>query len=254
MTDFNSERVDEMVRSDAIAALDLSMFTNEDIRNTILQRSEVLYDLDRPGVMIREWSNGNPSALEAEVNARGTLLLKRAIAVLYLEYLALKPTLDKISPERVADIGCGYGFIDLFLVKEYGCDIILIDLETNDRKHFGFQAEGAAYTSLMTAKKFMVQNGLPAKKVNTINPDKESLANIKDIDLAMSLLSCGFHYPVSTYFDFWTNSVREGGSIILDLRNAKTETQLSEMIQIGSVRALWKGTKWNRVLVQKFND
>lgn len=254
MTDFNANRVDEMVSSGAIAALDLSMFADEDIRNTILQRSEVLYDLDRPGVVIRQWSNGDPSAIETEVNARGTLLLKRAISVLYLEYLALKPTLDMISPERVADIGCGYGFIDLFVAKEYGCDIVLIDLETNDRKHFGFQAEGAAYTSLVKAKKFLVQNGVPARRVKTINPDKDSLADIKNIDLAMSLLSCGFHYPVSTYFDFWKNSVRETGSIILDLRNAKTETQLSEMIQIGSVRALWNGSKWNRVLVQKVDD
>jgi len=243
-----------MVRSDAIAALDLSMFTNQDIHNTILQRSEVLYDVNRPGVMIRQWSNGDPSALEAEVSARGTLLLKRAISTLYLEYLALKPTLDKISPGRVADIGCGYGFIDLFVAKEYDCDIILIDLEANDRKHFGFQAEGAAYTSLVTAKKFLIQNGVPARKVKTLNPDKDSLADVKNIDLAMSLLSCGFHYPVGTYSDFWANSVTEMGSIILDLRNAKTEAQLSEMIQIGSVRALWKGNKWNRVLVQKVND
>ncbi len=230
------------------------MFTDDDICNTILQRSEVLYDLERPGVVIRQWSNGDPSALENEVNVRGTLLLKRAISFLYLEYLALKPTLDKISPGRVADIGCGYGFIDLFVAKEYGCDVVLIDLESNDRKHFGFQAEGAAYTSLAKAKKFLVQNGVAARKVKTINPDKDSLADIKNIDLAMSLLSCGFHYPVSTNFDFWTDSVSETGSIILDLRNAKTETQLSELIHIGSVRALWKGRRWNRVLIQKVDD
>lgn len=254
MTDFNAERVDDMVRSDAIAALDLSMFTDQDIQNTILQRSEVLYDVNRSGAVIRKWSNGDPSALEAEVKARGRLLLKRAIATLHLEYLALKPILDKISPGRVADIGCGYGFVDLFVAKEYGCDIILIDLETNDQKHFGFQAQGAAYTSLKTAKNFLVKNGVPERQVTILNPEKDGLAAVKNIDLAMSLLSCGFHYPVSTYSDFWAKSVMESGSIILDLRNAKMEAQLSELIHIGSVRALWKGSKWNRVVVRKSND
>lgn len=254
MTDFNADRVDEMAQSDAIAALDLSMFTDKDIQNTLLQRSEVLYDVDRPGAVIRQWSSGDPTALESEVSARGTLLLKRAISTLYLEYLALKPTLDQIAPGRVADIGCGYGFIDLFVAKEYGCDIVLIDLEANDRKHFGFQAEGAAYTSLETAKRFLVQNGVAAEKVKTINPSKDGLDDIKGVDLAMSLLSCGFHYPVSTYAEFWAHGVAEEGAIILDLRNAKTETQLSELIQIGSVRALWKGSKWNRVLVKKLGE
>jgi SAM-dependent methyltransferase len=242
------------MESSVIAALDLSMFSNKDILNTVLQRSEVLYDLDRPGVLIRQWTNGAPGALEAEVNARGQLLLKRAISVLYLEYLALRPTLKNISPTRLADIGCGYGFIDLFIAKEFGCDVTLIDLESNDRSHFGFQAEAAAYTSLDTAKKFLVHNGVPNDKISTLNPAKDDPGEIKNIDLALSLLSCGFHYPVSTYADFWENGVTDTGSIILDLRNAKTETQLSEMIHVGSVRALWKGSKWNRVLVQKFSN
>lgn len=185
------------------------------------------------------------------MDARGQLLLKRAISVLYLEYLALKPTLDQILPKRVADIGCGYGFIDLFIAKEYGCDITLIDIETNDKAHFGFQDEGAAYTSLETAKRFLTQNSVSDEKVVTKNPGKDDLNGIKKVDLALSLLSCGFHYPTSRYANFWENNVSENGSIILDLRNARTETQLLELIQIGSIRTLWKESKWNRILVQK---
>ncbi|MFS4580647.1 hypothetical protein [Phaeobacter sp. C3_T13_0] len=248
---FNADRVTEVVNSSVIDTLDLSMFSDKDMLNTVLQRSEVLFDLERPGVPVRQWSNGNPEALKAEVAARGPLLLKRAIAVLYLEYLALKPTIDKIAPRRVADIGCGYGFIDLFIAKDYKSAITLIDLEDNGTTHFGFKAEGAAYSSLKTAKAFLVGNGVPDSEVKTINPSQDDPNKLCDIDLALSLLSCGFHYPASTYAAFWDQSLAENGSIILDLRMVQAEGQLSDMIQVGAVRALWQGEKWSRVLVQK---
>lgn len=248
---FDETRVEEVAASSLVDELDLSMFSDRDILNTVLQRSEVLFDVLRGGSLVRQWSNGNPKALEAEVAARGLLLLKRAIAILYLEYEALKPVIAQISPNRVADIGCGYAFIDLFIARDFSPEILLIDLEQNDLTHFGFQSEGAAYSNLGTAKAFLAANGVSARKIKTLNPEKEDVDKVRDVDLAMSLLSCGFHYPASTYADFWADSVSDTGAIILDLRTGQAENQLTDMIHVGAVRALWKGKKWNRVLVQK---
>ncbi|MFV1441060.1 hypothetical protein VWZ88_06195 [Phaeobacter sp. JH20_36] len=246
---FNADRVTEVAQSSVVETLDLSMFSEADILNTVLQRSEVLFDLDRPGRPIRRWSKGKPEELQDEVARRGDLLLKRAISVLYLEYLALKPTLETLAPKHVADIGCGYGFIDLFLAREFACAITLIDLEDNEATHFGFDAEGAAYSSLSTARAFLTANGVA--DVTTVNPGREDPNRIGDVDLALSLLSCGFHYPVSTYETFWKNSVKPDGAIILDLRDAEAAPQRALLGQIGALHDLWSGEKWTRIQVRK---
>lgn len=248
---FDADRVQEVAQSQLVNTLDLSMFSEKDILNTVLQRSEVLFDLDRRGLPIRQWSKGKPEALQAEVARRGDLLLRRAISVLYLEYLALKPTLASLAPKHVADIGCGYGFIDLFIARDFQPALTLIDLESNDATHFGFHAEAAAYSSLATARAFLLANGVAAEAVTTLNPGHEDATRITEVDLALSLLSCGFHYPANTYARFWETSVKQDGSIILDLREAGAARQREELSQIGALRDLWRGEKWARVLVRK---
>jgi len=241
----------DMTPSGMLDSLDLSMFSDQDILNTVLQRSEVLHDLDRPGKLIRQWSKGNPELLQNEVSKRGPELLRRAISILYLEYLELKPALDRLKPKKLVDIGCGYAFIDLFIARDYNSSITLIDLEENGATHFGFQAEGAAYSNLAVAKKFLTANGTSSRKIKTINPREDDLSSVKNVDLAMSLLSCGFHYSVRTYDEFWRGNVKSDGAIILDLRSNKAEGQLGEMIKIGAVSEITSGDKWQRVLVQK---
>ncbi|ATG40425.1 hypothetical protein [Phaeobacter piscinae] len=248
---FDADHVQEVTRSPLVGALDLSMFSDKDILNTVLQRSEVLFDLDRPGLPIRQWSKGKPDALQAEVARRGDLLLRRAISVLYLEYLALKPTIATLAPKHVADIGCGYGFIDLFIARDFQPALTLIDLESNDATHFGFHAEGAAYSSLATARAFLLANGVAAEAVTTLNPGREEATRTTEVDLALSLLSCGFHYPANTYAQFWGKSVTKDGAIILDLRDAEAARQREELGQIGALRDLWRGEKWTRVLIDK---
>lgn len=49
---FDADRVQEVAQSQLVNALDLSMFSEKDILNTVLQRSEVLFDLDRRGLPI----------------------------------------------------------------------------------------------------------------------------------------------------------------------------------------------------------
>lgn len=234
-----------------VAALDLSAFSEQDILNTVLQRSEVLFDVPRQGRLIRAWSDGDAAPLRRVVEDKGEILLRRAIGALFREYEELRPVLDTLSPKRVADIGCGYAFFDLFLARDYGAELVLIDLEENDARHFGLQEEGAAYTSLAVARRFLEANGVPGDRIRTLNPAQEAADGVTDVDLAISFLSCGFHYPVSTYETFFRDSVSPDGAIILDLRGAAVSRQKPMLERIGAVSTLSRGAKWLRVLVRK---
>lgn len=226
------------VSQPAIAALDISMFTHDDIVNLILQRSEVLQDVERPGRIIREWSAGQTARLDEQITTRGDVLVRRAVAYIWLEFQELRPTLDAIAPKRAADIGCGYAIFDLFLAKTYGAHISLIDIETNEHRHFGYKKEAAAYTNLGRAQEFLTANGVPAQDIVLCNPNNDRLENIGNLDLVTSFVSCGFHYPANTYEGFFNRAIRPGGAIILDLRKRTYDNQIGLLQGLGTPETL----------------
>jgi len=240
-----------------IRALDVGAFGRDDLFNLILQRSEVLYDVPRAGQLIRLWEGGDPGPLEAEVDRLGPEIARRAAGVIWEEFTALLPVLSERPVIRLADIGCGYAIFDLFAARALGCDPVLIDLEANARRHFSFAAEGAAYSSLSVARGFLESNGIAPKRISTLNPGRESVTGIGPVDLVVSFLSCGFHYPVSTYTAFFARNVAPGGRIMLDLRlrggerGARAEDQIGDLAPLGSIRDLPAPPKARRVLVTR---
>lgn len=249
--DLQPDKIARAMERDQICSVDLSAFSEEDILNVVLQRSEILFDVPQSGRVIRAWSNGDSSLLQGVVEEKGETILRRALASLYVEYEELKPVLERLRLKRVADIGCGYAFIDLFLTKDFDTSLVLIDLEQNDRRHFGFKGAGAAYSSLTVARQFLLDNGVDGARIQTLNPGKDDPLSIGEIDLAISLLSCGFHYPVSTYSALFRDRVSADGAIILDLRLSSKEAQLGELVDIGQVSTLSTGENRNRIIVSK---
>ncbi len=248
---FDEVEVEKIVNSRFIQSLDVSMFEISDIGNVVLQRSEVLYGVSGGNHAIRAWMNGNSGPMDDLAKTHGLKLVRRAIAVLYREFLAMKPTLDGISPKSIADIGCGYAFFDLFASRDYQADIVLIDIEENEERHFGFEETGSAYTSLNVAKKFLLANGLSPEKLTLINPQKEDLAKLAPVELAVSFLSCGFHYPTSVYNDFWKNGIVAAGHILLDVRGTSYEQQMEPLLALGTAQEMWSGQKWRRMILDK---
>ncbi|NRB17848.1 MAG: class I SAM-dependent methyltransferase [Rhodobacteraceae bacterium] len=221
---------------DEIASLDTSAFSNQDILNLILQRSEIIRDQDNYNSYIKAWTRGNSAPIMEIIEKLGTdLLAKRAGAVIYLEYLELKPIFENAPPRKVADIGCGYAFFDLFLARDFGCGVVLIDLEQNSHRHFGFETEGAAYSNLDVARKFLIDNGLTDGSIFTLNPETDDLDKVTDVDFAFSFISCGFHYPWQTYQHFFETSLNKGGAVILDIRRRKSAAAQAEMTALGTV-------------------
>jgi len=235
----------------AVAMLDLSALKRDDLANLILQRSEVMYDRPKSGQVIRAWREGDTTPMQAEIDRLGDRIAQRAAGVIHAEYRALKPVLDSLKPTRIADIGCGYAFFDLFAAKDYKAELVLIDLEMNEHRHFGFNAEGAAYSSLAVAKAVLRANGVPARKITTINPRDTQVTGIKPVDLVVSFLSCGFHYPVDSYLPFLDKALIPGGAAIFDLRDRTADEQAERLNAFGTLTDLEAPPKARRVLLRK---
>lgn len=235
----------------SLPALDFSPLRAADLAQLVLQRSEVLEGQARPGAAIRAWNAGDSAPLAALVAAEGPGLAQRAAAVIWAEYQALAPLLRALAPRRVADIGCGYAFFDLFLAREFGAECLLIDLEQNDRRHFGFAEEGAAYSDLGVAAALLQKNGVPGEKITLCNPGRESPPVDPPFDLIVSFLSCGFHYPAATYLEFFQKALRPGGALLLDLRPRTAEAQLKDLAPLGATKDLPSPAKARRILIRK---
>lgn len=232
-----------------VAGLNLSALSRGDLVNLILQRSEVLFDVHRAGRVIRAWEAGDDGPILGQVDRLGEGIARRAAGVIAAEYRELAPVLAELAPKRVADIGCGYAFFDLFLARDLGAALLLIDLEANEARHFGFKAEGAAYSSLAVARRLLADNGVTA--VETLNPRERPAEDAGPVDLAVSFLSCGFHYPVDAYLPFLDRALARGGAAILDLRETTAEAQAEKLAARGTLTDLPAPPKARRVLLRK---
>jgi len=231
--------------------LDYSMFGSNDYLNFILQRSEILYDVHKSGRMIKNWSNGHGNELNAVVAEKGTLLVERSIQFIKDEFDALRETLDPIAPKTISDIGCGYAVFDLFAAKAYKSKIHLIDVEQNNISHFGFEDKASAYSNLTTAKAFLTKNGIPSVDITLSNPEKTEIMDTEPVDLAVSFLACGFHFPIDSYMPYFKEKVRPGGHIIIDIRRRTYSEQGPLLAILGSLTVLHKSKSYFRILVAK---
>jgi len=227
-----------------VSDADFSMFDDADVANLILQRSEV----GEVGQEIRDWIDGDDAPLQAYARANRDTVLTEALEVARRECEFFVKATDNPKPTRIADIGCGYAFADLFLYHRYKSDIVLIDIEESKDRHFGFAESGAGYASLEKAVLFLTSNGVPEDKITTINPNKQNVTDIGMVDLAISLASCGFHYPVATYESFFGKQISKGGAIVLDIR--KGSGGVVDMKFFGEVDVLARHPKYSTVLAR----
>lgn len=99
------------------------------------------------------------------------------------------------------DIGCGLGGIAYYLIKKYGLFVYLLDkngLDSNKRSiGFGESSSFAGYNSADLTESILKESGVSAFKYINVDLPFE----MPKSDLCYSLLSWGFHYPLSTYWD-----------------------------------------------------
>lgn len=228
--------------------INFSDFTTEDVVNLSLQRSDGL----NHGKLINLWRAGDTAAIEKFANENRKRIFQTTSENIAKSYVALKPHIAHLSPRRIADIGAGYGLIDLLLYKDFGCDLVLIDIETTPYRYFGFHAQGSGYTNLETARKFLIRNGVPNEAIQILNPEKTDIKIVKPVDFALSLLSCGFHYPIKMYDDFFRNQINSAGGLAVSLR--KSISAMKYLDQLGQVTIVEERQKYHNVFVRKFSD
>ncbi len=150
----------------------------------------------------------------------------------------------------ILDIGCGVAGIDIYLYKDSGQspEIYLLDKtsETEDL-YFGFKDEASYYNSLKLARHLLELNGVPEEKIHTQEvTDKKTIDFGVKFDLIISLLSWGFHYPISTYLDQAYEALNPGGVLILDVRKGQGSEAAIEQ-KFGNLQTLFETPKMAKV-------
>lgn len=124
------------------------------------------------------------------------------------------------TAEHVLDIGCGMAGIDAVINRHYTNTphFTLIDRDTfADKVTYGFSATPCAYHSFTQTREFLRQNGLPDSQLTCIDIDSSGFPSKQRFDLVISLLSWGYHYPVSTYLEAVKAALTPEGRLILDI-------------------------------------
>lgn len=225
--------------SAAIRSLDMSMFTLDDIAQVTLQRPEVLQDIRGHAEAIRAWHRGDLAPLRHLAQCHGLDLVARALGFVFMEYHALRPRLRELAPRRIANIGYGFGLFDLFVHADTGAEIVLIDSGRRPAVQFdGDQPLANGSSNPRLALRFLLANGCDPRKVAAFPAEDPAIAGLRDVDLAVSLLGCGFAFPCEAFHDFFAQSVRPGGHVILDVRTRHAHEILPGLAGLGALRRL----------------
>lgn len=143
----------------------------------------------------------------------------------------------KQPPLRILDIGCGMAWESQLFNKKYNSELWLLDgdVDSNTVKDPSIANCGKWHNNPETMlfyhpleiidselKKFGVTN-YHMVDVNNINISEDT-----KFDLITSWLSCGFHYPVSTYRDLILKHSHADTVIAMDLRLTKQKTPATD--------------------------
>lgn len=153
------------------------------------------------------------------------------------------------NTSNILDIGCGMSGIDVFLsgVYNHTPSITLLDKNGVSKKiNAGFNQTAeqfANYHDFSLAKDLLIQNGVPEENIKTCDIQTDVFPETS-FDIVISLLSWGFHYPISTY----SPNINPGGVIICDVR--KDTDGLVKLADYGKITVVYESKKYVRVVVQ----
>jgi SAM-dependent methyltransferase len=230
---------------------------NEALKYILFQRTEFsIYTTYRS--LLRLVMNRRIPIYNLSVNVEAFLFKNRTkklfSADMEREYSIIKDHLPGgvDQSKNILDIGCGVAGIDILLARHYkNAKFYLLDKShINSRVYYGIEKEAAYYNSLGIAKKMLVANGVAENNVFLQEVTGAPIFPGKKFDLIISLISWGFHYPISTYLDEVYNSLGPGGILIVDVRkDTDGEHLLKE--KFGQYHIIYEAQKYRRLLIQK---
>ena len=130
------------------------------------------------------------------------------------------------APLKILDIGCGLAWESRLFNEKYGTELWLLDGDNNDNSKKPEYSSDTSWHN--TPNEFLYYYPLQKldeelKKLGTQNYYLVDCNNIQigedvKFDLITSWVSCGFHYPSSTYRDLILKHSHENTKIIFDIR------------------------------------
>jgi SAM-dependent methyltransferase len=154
---------------------------------------------------------------------------------------------------NVLDIGCGLAGIDHFVNRHYkgSATIHLLDKNgVSDQVYYLFHDQAAYYCSLEMARTFLIFNGASSDRVVLHDVSKKGFPRRIQYDLVLSLISWGFHYPISAYLKHVKRWLAPNGVVILDIRKGTGgEAELER--SIGPVSVIQEYPKRLRVAARR---
>ena len=169
------------------------------------------------------------------------------------EYESMKQYLP-VNANSILDIGCGVAGIDIFLSKHYESpSIYLLDkTEMPNKVYYGLTNKGCYYNSLDVAKKLLESNGVKSENIYLEEATDNKINFNNKFDLVVSLISWGFHYPVSTYLDEVYEKLNDKGVLVIDIRK-KSEVDGVEEIRkkFGNVGVVYESSGNTRIVAVK---
>jgi SAM-dependent methyltransferase len=118
--------------------------------------------------------------------------------------------------KNILDIGCGIAHESIQFNKKYKTALTLLDSNTTTGKTNGYNNANSFgfYNSLDDLKAYFSKLELQNIQLHDI---KDYQSNEK-FDVICSYLSCGFHYPLDTYFDLIKKHMHKNTRLIFSLR------------------------------------
>lgn len=136
------------------------------------------------------------------------------------EYKNIQDFLPKTC-KVVLDIGCGVAGVDPFLAWHYPEPVVfyLLDKSMTDTKVlYEYRPRASFYNSLLVAKALLIMNGIGEEQIKLLEANEAyAIQTDRKVDLVISLLAWGFHFPVETYLDQVCAILSGQGVVIMDL-------------------------------------
>ena len=145
-----------------------------------------------------------------------------------------------VPPTNILDIGCGLAFESEMFQSKYNSNLYLLDGDfessisaSRDRK-YGTADSMAFYTKIDSLKNSFNERNL---KYNFVDANNIQLPSDLKFDLVYSNVSCGYHYPLSTYFELLDAHVTEDSILIFDINSSRLDwfSSLSQNLTSGFV-------------------
>lgn len=142
---------------------------------------------------------------------------------------------------RILDIGAGIAAIDARLYQVYpDAHFYLLDRTGFDVK-FGPETEQIFYNSQNVARDLLVSNGVPVAQIHLLEATPTYEIGVSGVDLAMSLFSWGWHYPLTSYVSAVAKAVVAKGMLIIDVRNVEGKELLEKVFKLKASVVLQDG-------------